>query len=497
MSETALATVARAITEAELPPEVKLSPAVNPLHEGVFMLHQRQWLEDRSPLKICPKGRRTGITFASAWDDTLTAASARSAGGQNCFYIGDSKDKGLEYIGYVRHFAKCIGEQLVACEEFLFEDRQESGETKYITAYRARFASGFRAAALASRPANVRGLQGRVTIDEAAFHPNVRAVIAAANALLIWGGEVRIISTHNGVNNPFNQLCKEAARPGSPWKLHTYSFDDAVANGLYERVCLKRGTTPTPEGKKAWYELIRGSYGSNKDAEREELDVEPAEGEGAWLSYDLITACEDDAAGKPGLYAGGPCFAGNDIARRRNLWTFYVFEQVGDVLVERESAKLFNATFAAQDTEMDRMMRAYNVVRLAMDQTGMGEKPVEDAKGRYPGKVEGVVLSSAIRLNVATVGKQRFEDRKIRIRAGDLALRADLHQLKKIVGATGAPRLIAEEDGNAPSSGGAVVHADETWAIFLACAAASEGREPAIIDYYRRQTEARAKAAAS
>lgn len=472
----------RAITDAELPPEVKLSAAVNPLADGVFMLHQRQWLQDKSPLKICRKGRRTGITFASAWDDTLTAASAPSAGGQNCFYIGDTKEKGLEYIGYVRHFAKCIGEQLVACEEFLFEDRQESGETKFITAYRARFASGFRVEALASRPANIRGLQGRVTIDEAAFHSDVRAVIAAANALLIWGGEVRIISTHNGVNNPFNQLCKEAERPGSPWKLHTITFDDAVRNGLYERVCLKRGMKPTEEGKKEWYALIRGSYGSNKDAEREELDVEPAEGEGAWLTYDVIVACEHADAGKPELYQGGPCTIGNDIAIRRDLWVAWVWEWIGDVRWTRELVVLRAASFAAQDAEIERLMSRYQVTRLVADQTGMGEKPVEDMKRRYGSRVEGVMLSSFTRLNVATTAKQAFEDRTARIPAGDVALRASLHKLKRVAGPTGAPRLVAESDDAG--------HADEFWAAALGLAGGAP--EPAIIDFYRRQAEARA-----
>ncbi len=83
-------------SDAQLPPELTRGadiPAdLDPLAEGVLMLHQRQWLEDKSDLKICKKGRRTGITFAEALDDTLIAAAARSAGGDNVFYIGDTKD---------------------------------------------------------------------------------------------------------------------------------------------------------------------------------------------------------------------------------------------------------------------------------------------------------------------------------------------------------------------------------------------------------------------
>ncbi|MCR2726210.1 hypothetical protein NSP06_24420, partial [Salmonella enterica] len=86
-----------------------------------------------------------------------------------------------------------------------FEDQDEGGKTKHITAYRIRFASGFQVCALSSRPANIRGLQGHVVIDEAAFHPDVQGVLDAATALLIWGGQITIISSHNGKNNPFAQ----------------------------------------------------------------------------------------------------------------------------------------------------------------------------------------------------------------------------------------------------------------------------------------------------
>jgi phage FluMu gp28-like protein len=34
----------------------------------------------------------------------------------------------------------------------------------------------------------------------------LQAVIEAATALLIWGGKIQVISTHNGKSNPYNQL---------------------------------------------------------------------------------------------------------------------------------------------------------------------------------------------------------------------------------------------------------------------------------------------------
>ncbi|MBZ8143850.1 hypothetical protein CLD22_29080, partial [Rubrivivax gelatinosus] len=164
-------------------------------------------------------------------------------------------------------------------------DQDERGNSRHINAYRIRFASGFQVCALSSRPANIRGLQGDVVIDEAAFHPDVEGVLEAVVALLIWGARITVISSHNGKKNPFAQFCRdvEAGRYGADAAVMTITFDDAVRNGLYERVCLMNGTSPTAEGKKAWYAKIRNGYGVRKAAMREELDAIPRDGSGVVL----------------------------------------------------------------------------------------------------------------------------------------------------------------------------------------------------------------------
>jgi phage FluMu gp28-like protein len=273
----------------ELPPQAREIPeGFDPLAEGVLMAHQAAWLAIKAGIKVCPKGRRTGITFCQALDDTITAGSRKSAGGDNIYYIGDTKEKGLEFVGYCAKFARVIaeaqGQGVSGIEEFLFDDQDDKGYSRHINAYRIRFASGYQIVALSSRPANIRGLQGKVRIDEAAFHADVQGVLDAATALLIWGGEIVIISSHNGKGNPFNQLIKdiEAGRYGekSDAVVFAVTFDQAVENGLYERVCLMKGWTPTPAGKEEWYKRIRAAYGPRKAAMREELDAIPRDSGG-------------------------------------------------------------------------------------------------------------------------------------------------------------------------------------------------------------------------
>lgn len=277
-----------ALLPQELPRGAEIPQDLDPLADGVLMKHQREWLEDKSDLKIAKKGRRTGITFAEALDDTLIAAAARSAGGDNVFYIGDTKDKGREFIGYVAHFAKTVAKELAEIEEFVFADEREDGSTKDISAFRVRFASGFRVEALSSRPENIRGLQGVVVIDEAAFHNDVRSVIDAVNALLIWGGKIRVISSPNGMLNPFEELCSEALAGKNGFKVHFIPFSAAVENGLFRRVCLMKGKTWSPEAEAEWEAKIRSAYGTRTAQMRQELDAIPSDAVGAAMPRVVI-----------------------------------------------------------------------------------------------------------------------------------------------------------------------------------------------------------------
>ncbi|MEG9960405.1 hypothetical protein [Citrobacter portucalensis] len=282
-----LSSTVRIVEWEELPPRARDIPeSFNPMADGVLMAHQVEVLKIRKSILAVPKGRRTGITFSFGFDAVLTAAARKNSGGMDVYYIGDTKEKGLEFIGYCAKFSRVIAEQQVdsvsSIEEFLFEDQDDEGKTRRITAYRIRYASGFQVVALSSRPANIRGLQGMVIIDEAAFHQDVQGVLDAATALLIWGGRIVVISSHNGRTNPFNTFVTDIEKGlyGEDAAVYTVTFDDAVANGLFERVCFMKGEAPTLEAKAAWYSRIRNAYGPRKAAMREELDAVPRDGNG-------------------------------------------------------------------------------------------------------------------------------------------------------------------------------------------------------------------------
>jgi phage FluMu gp28-like protein len=420
--------------------------------------YQQDWIKDRAQVKVIEKSRRIGITWAEAADCALTAGGKS---GSDCWYIGYTKEMALEFVETAADWARRLNQVAAAIEETLVQD-----EGRDILAYRIKFASGHKIVALSSRPTNLRGKQGVAVIDEAAFHDSLDELLKAAIAFTIWGGSVHIISTHNGIDNAFNDLVGAVRAGKLGYSLHKVTFDEALAQGLYRKICEARGIAWTADGEAAWRKEIYDLYGENAD---EELKCIPRTKGGAWLAWDLILGAEDANAGVPEKFGGGRIFIGNDIGRRRDLWVAWVIEQVGDVAWTREIRELKGATFAAQDAEMDELMlRRYPAARLWMDQTGMGEKPVEDARRRYPGHVEGILFTGAHRLDLASIGKRVFEDRRIRIPRGNSEVRTDLHKPRVEQGPAGTVRLVVERDETG--------HADRFWALMLALAAADPGR---------------------
>jgi phage FluMu gp28-like protein len=253
---------------------------------GVLLPYQQRWVQDQSPVKLDEKSRRIGITWAEAADDVLLAAST---GGMDVWYIGYNKDMAIEFIldcaQWTAHFDEAAGQIEEGVEVY-----KDGDEEKSVLTYSIKFASGHRITALSSRPSNLRGKQGKVVIDEAAFHNDLGELLKAAFALLIWGGRVVIISTHNGVDNEFNSLVTDIRAGKVPYSIHRTTFDEALADGLYERVCLKTGKTWTADGQAKWRDEIYAIYRANA---AEELDVIPSKSGGAYLSSALVQARMD------------------------------------------------------------------------------------------------------------------------------------------------------------------------------------------------------------
>lgn len=411
--------------------------------------YQKRWMADKSRYKIGLWSRQVGKTFVATLE-IIDDVFANLVNGRRVTWIvlsaGERQAKeALESCK--RH---CSVYQL-GFEAVEGESAQDGVTFKV---QEIRFSNGSKVVSLPANPATVRGYSGNLYFDEACFWRDSDAIWQAAAPIATRGGfKVRMTSTPAGKSGIFYRIWTDQ---DSTWSKHKVTVHDAVAEGLNLDV-----------------DALKKAIGDELTWQTEYC-LEFADAATAWLDYDLIASCEAPTAGRPEFYeprAGQLCYIGNDIARKQHLWVAWVLEKVGDVLWTREVKTLKGASFAEQDQTLDELMRKYRVSRVAMDMTGMGMKPVEDAQRRHGEyRVEGVMFTAANKQTLATVGKQAFEDRKVRIPEGDAAIRADLHSLKRVTTAVGNIRF--DSDGDTDG------HSDRAWALFLAIYAASNPSAP-------------------
>lgn len=436
---------------ASLPPEgesASLEAARREAGPAIpLYVYQKRWLADQSRFKIGMFARQTGKTFTTTLELVDDCFEAEARGGRSRWVIlsrGERQAKEAIEEGVKKH---CQAYRM-GIKEIEGEFKGDSGER--FTMLDVVLPGGSRITALPSNPDTARGFSANVFLDEFAFHADSRKIWTALFPVISNGWKLRVTSTPNGKGNKFYELMTDQALAGV-WSRHIVDIHQAVADGLPRHIAEMRLAL------------------NDEDAWDQEFELKWLDEASAWLSFELIDGCEHDRAGRPEHYTGGPCFIGVDIGIRNDLFVIWVLELVGDVLWTREIITRKRGKFAEQDALLDDVFRRYRVLRCCMDQTGMGEKPVEDAQRRHgSSRVEGVIFTAANKLTLATIGKEAFEDRKIRIPLGNRDLRADLHKLQKVSGPTGAPRFVAESD--------AAGHADRAWAGFLAINAAAGGQ---------------------
>ena len=442
--------------------------------ESVLLPYQQAWIADDSDLKIAEKSRRTGLTWAEAADAVLTASAAKSAGGTNHFYVGSTKEMAVEFIQAAAMWAKAFNKAASEIEEEIFED-----EDKDILTFNIRFSSGFKIQALSSRPSNLRGRQGNVTIDEAAHHEHLAEVLKAALALTMWGAKVRLISTHNGVENLFNDIIQDSRAGKKRYSVHRITLDDACEQGLYKRICQVTGKIWSKEAEEEWKANLLKDTATKEDAEEEYYCV-PKAGGGAYLSRALI---ESRSKPVPVIrYEGSAAFnlwaehlreaeikdwckehllpllnelnpklphcIGEDFARSGDFTVMAPME-LGQDLKRRVPflVELRNVPFKQQEQIFKYIVDRLPVLLAgALDARGNGQYLAEVAGDAYGhGRMEAVMLSQGWYLENMPKFKAAFEDDEIEVPA-DLDVLNDLRALQVIKGIPKLPDTKTDDD---------------------------------------------------
>jgi len=469
----------------------QLNPIDNfPEGEPVLLAYQQRWFEDESEVKIAEKSRRTGLTWAEAAANVVTASKPKARGGSNVFYVGSRQEMALEYIAAVSLFAKAFNQLALEVEQGIFKDEDGSKE---ILSYTVRFPqTGFKISALSSRPSNLRGMQGDVVIDEAAFHDSLHELLKAAMALTMWGARVRIISTHNGVDNEYNHYIEDARAGRKPYSVHRITLDDALEDGLFKRICFVTGKQWSEKGEQAWRTKTIANA-PTKEASDEEYFCIPSQSGGAYLSRLWIEAamfeapiirfkgdeafnamperlrtseidywCEQNL--KPTLEKLDTrlqhCL-GEDFARKIDLTVLcpMAIEQNLSRTVPF-MVELFNVPFKNQEQIFcyvcDRLPRFSGA---ALDAGGNGSYLAEQAGYKYGECIAQIQLSQSFYLENMPKLKAAFEDEQIRI-PKDADVLSDLRAIQLIKGVPKVPDVKTGDNKDR--------HGDAAIALFMA-----------------------------
>jgi phage FluMu gp28-like protein len=429
-----------------------------------FLPYQRDWILDGSRLKICEKGRQIGMSYADAYDSVRKAAATD---GRDVWVMSRDEMQARQYLLYCKRWARILN---YAAQEFT--DREfVLPDGKTVKVQQLEFASGASIYALSSNPDAIVGKTGHVKIDEYAIHKSQRDLFAIAKQVTQWGGTLSLISTHRGIATQFNQFIRDIKERGNPmgWSLHTIPIQRAVADGIVEKINDATGGTETRE---QWLARQRREC-VDEEHWLQEFCCVPADESSAFISYDLITGCEDDSARKDFNYlldCKNPIFIGFDVARTQHLSVIDVEEKVGDVLWERLRVELRGATFATQESELYRLLSLPQVRRCCIDSTGLGKQLAERAKEKFGWKVEPVTFTAQVKSDLAYPLRRAHEDRLLRYYRDDL-LRNDLRGIKKEVTVAGNERFVGETGDS---------HCDRFWAKALAVLAA----KPSAVQLY-------------
>ncbi len=428
-----------------------------------FLPYQKRWIEDGSRLKLMEKSRQVGLSWAAAYRCVRQCAE-----GADCaeVWVSSRDEKQAKLvIEDCRRFAHVLG----VASAGLGHELGDGG-----SAYCLELSGGRRVHSLSSNVDAQAGKRGGRVLDEFALHGDSRRLYAVAYPGITWGGSLELISTHRGKANFFNELVEEV-REGNPkgFSHHRVTLEDALAQGFLQKLKAKLPVEDERQAmdEGAYFDFVRRSCPDEASFQQEYMCV-PEDDGSAFLSQELITACESVEAGR-GVDAGAKAnrgrqfFLGVDIGRDRDLTVFWLLEALCDVWVTRSVRCLERVPFAEQEAVLGDYMELCGLRRVCIDQTGLGRQFAERAGRRYGAtRVEGVVFTAGVKEDLAYPLRGAFEGRRLRIPASN-AVRADLRCVKTEAAPGGGLRFVSERLGSS--------HADRFWALALAYRAARSG----------------------
>ena len=191
----------------------------------------------------------------------------------------------------------------------------------------------------------------------------------------------------------------------------------------------------------------------------------------AFFPYELILPCTDDELVLYEDYQAFPpeiegrLLAGFDVGRRNDSSEQVIVEEVSGVHHVRLIKSFDRRPFAEQEAELARMMDVLPLVRLSIDQTGLGMHLAENLGARFGARVRRESFTNPAKEVWAHDFRIHLQQRTVRLpRERDLL--SQIHSIRRKLTPAGHPSFEAEVAGERR---GGRHHGDKFWALALAC----------------------------
>lgn len=417
--------------------------------------YQGAWERDLSRFKIACKARQIGWTFG----ETLSIVMRLLVVPQRWYYLSASEARSAEAMAYVS--AHCMA--LAAVLPRVDDEWIDLAGTRY-KRLTVTLPNGSQVIGLPANARTARGCSGHLTLDEFAWHLDADKIWQAVSAFATWGYALHVISTPNGKQGAYYKLWTSGERHtteavealvragrdvGDKWSRHLVSIHDAKEQGHPVDLATAR------------------EIAGNEENWQQEYCCQFLDEALSWLPYALIESCTrqdaqfvyDDA-----IPPAGPCYAGYDVARKRDLSVIWVNELRGAVYWPRGLVVMRKTPLPEQEAAFNAVMCTSKIRRACIDQNGIGQHMTDLMQAKWgETRVEGVAMMSNDWSVLAALIKRHLQQQTQVLPACD-DVRRDLHSVRQVYTDTGRTRFEAPRTRDG--------HADRFVALGLALMAA-------------------------
>lgn len=322
-----------------------------------------------------------------------------------------------------------------------------------------------------------------VTLDEFAHMPNPRKIWRAAAPILIHGGQFVVMSTPTHGRTMFARIGRRENGKFRAFKrARLYWWDCPIHCRDVNAARREAPNLPTDErvmrfGTSA---LIHEFENNFLEDFQQEFELTEIDDNVAYLAWELVLRCApggEDAvepcasiAELQKRCAGRMLFAGYDVGRRHDAAELSVFSLEGGRLVERYAATLRRKEFDIQFAELEALMKNQRVLRLKIDETGLGMNLAENLKKKFAQRVIPVSFTNPTKAALASNMRMLMELDKVRFQAS-AEKNYQMHSVKKEITASDNVRLVVNDDSDQADERH---HADVFWSRALALSAYSD-----------------------